>query len=229
MEIKKAIASRFSARAFVSDPIEMQVIDDILTLASRAPSGSNMQPWKVSVVSGEVRDRLSDAAILAMESNTEETQEYLIYPKNLPDPYRARRFDTGMSLYNILSIERDDKVARNKQLLENFRFFGAPVGLVFSIEKMFVPGQLGDLGMFIQNVMLLARDYNLHTCPQAAWQLVNETVHRELDIPVDQMIYCGLAMGYLDTEHPANQLRLKRIATDKFVRYLGFSDKECNS
>jgi len=181
-----------------------------------------MQPWKVYAVSGEVREKLIEDALTSVMQKHEEPPEYDIYPKELPDPYNTRRFETGMALYATLGIERSDKVARNAQLLQNYRFFGAPVGLIFAINKIFVPGQVGDLGMFMQNVMLLARDYGLHTCPQAAWQLVNRTVHRVLEIPEEEIIYSGMAMGYLDAEHPANNLRLDREPFESYVQFTGF-------
>jgi len=224
MELKDAISTRFSARGFLNTPISQDVIADILRLASRAPSGSNMQPWKVAVVSGSAMKTVVDACLSSMNQDTQEELEYALYPSNLSEIHNARRFETGMTLYKALGIGQKDKEKRQAQLLENFRFFGAPVGLFFSIDKMFIPGQLGDLGMFIQNVMLLAREHGLHTCPQAAWQLVNRTVHRELDIPDEEMIYCGMAMGYLDTQHPANSFKLERVSIETYTRFMGFED-----
>jgi len=224
MELQEAIASRFSARAFLDTPVTRKSVEAILRLAARAPSGSNMQPWKAYVVSGAKRDDLIKEALSSVTQNTLEPTEYPIYPAELPTVYSNRRFETGMALYEVLGIERSDKVARDKQLLENYRFFGAPVGLIFTVEKIFVPSQLPDLGMFMQNVMLLARDHGLHSCPQAAWQLVNKTVHRVLDIPDDEMIYAGLALGYLDEEHPANSLKLDRAPIEDYSYFLGFED-----
>jgi len=173
MDLIEAINSRFSARAFLGTPVERSMIEEILSVAAKAPSGSNMQPWKVYVVSGSKRDELVKAALTSVASQNNEAAEYPIYPKKLPQIYNDRRFESGMALYKALGIERSDKVARNKQLLENYRFFGAPVGLIFTVEKLFVPSQLPDLGMFMQIIMLLAREHGLHTCSQAAWQSIH--------------------------------------------------------
>jgi len=224
MNLKEAISSRFSARAFLDTPVHKAVVEDILQHASRAPSGSNMQPWKVYVAAGEKRDELVEAALSSVATKKAEPPEYPIYPAELPPVYGDRRFETGMALYRVLGIDRGDRAARNKQLLENYRFFGAPVGLIFAVEKRFVPGQLPDLGMYMQNVMLLARENGLHSCPQAAWQLVNRTVHRVLNIPDDEIIYAGLALGHLDEAHPANTLTLDRASLESYTRFVGFED-----
>jgi len=222
MELQEAIATRFSARAFLDIPVPKQTIEEILRLASRAPSGSNMQPWKVYVAGGSKRDELIEEALASATQGKSEPPEYPIYPAELPPVYSDRRFETGMALYEVLGIDRADKVARNKQLLQNYRLFGAPVGLIFTVEKRFVPSQLPDLGMFMQNVMLLARDHGLHSCPQAAWQIVNRTVHRVMEIPDEEIIYAGLSLGYLDTDHLANGLKLDRAPLEDYVHFMGF-------
>ncbi len=224
MNVLEAINSRFSVRSFQDTPVSRETVAEILRVASQSPSGANMQPWQVYVVSGEPQAALIDAALESASSGIEEEPEYPVYPIPLPDPYNTRRFETGMGLYKALGIERKDKPARAIQMLENFRFFGAPVGLIFTVEKIFVPGQLGDLGMFIQSVMLAAREYGLSTCPQGAWQLVNKTVHRVLDIPTEQIIFCGLALGHANTSHPANKFQPDRIPVESFARFAGFPD-----
>jgi len=224
MDVSNAIESRFSARSFLSQPVTRKTVEEILRIASQAPSGANMQPWRVYALSGEPLDRLIEASMDSMKRGIEEPSEYPLYPHPLPDPYSSRRFDAGMELYKALGIDRVDKAARNKQLLENFRFFGAPVGLIVTLDKIFVPGQVGDLGMFLQNIMLLARERNLHTCPQGAWSLVNRTVHRVLEIPDQELIYCGMALGYLDNDHPANSFKLSRIPVNNFTRFSGFEE-----
>jgi len=224
VNVSDAITSRFSVRSFLDQPVERLVVEDILRVASQAPSGANMQPWQVYVVTGAPKDKLAEAALKSFTSGSEVSLEYPVYPDPLPDPYNTRRFDTGMGLYKALGIERKDKVARHKQLLENFKFFGAPVGIIFTVDKIFVPGQLGDLGMFIQNVILLAREQNLSSCPQGAWQLVNQTVHRVLEIPQQELIYCGLALGHADNDHPANTFQPPRIPIESFTRFSGFDE-----
>jgi len=225
MDVTDAVKSRFSARSFLSKPVAKHLVTEILRQAGQAPSGANMQPWKVHAISGGPLQHLIGAALESMRRGVTETSEYPMYPTPLPDPFKSRRFETGMGLYNALGIARTDQEARNIQLLENFRFFGAPIGLIFTIDKMFVPGQLGDLGMFIQNVMLLARQYGLHSCPQGAWQMVNQTVHSVLDIPDQDMIYCGLALGYADDDHPANSFHPPRIPVESFTRFVGFDEQ----
>jgi len=222
MNVSDAIKSRFSVRSFVEQSVSRKTVEEILQLASKAPSGANMQPWKVYAISGKPMNQLMKAAIESAREGIEEEPEYPIYPHPLPPPYSTRRFETGMGLYDALGIKRSDKERRQEQLLENFRFFGAPVGLIFTLDKIFVPGQLGDLGMFIQNIMLLAREHGLHSCPQAAWQIVNKTVHRVLEIPDQEIVFCGLALGVADNNHPANNLKLPRIPVENFTRFSGF-------
>jgi len=225
MDVTNAIKSRFSARSFLGRPVAKSTVKEILRQASYAPSGANMQPWKVHAISGEALQNLVESALASARQGFTEEQEYPTYPSPLPEPFSTRRFETGMGLYRALGIERSDRAGREIQLLENFRFFGAPVGLIFTLNKIFVPGQLGDLGMFIQNVMLLCRHYGLHSCPQGAWQLVNQTVHRELGIPDQDMIYCGMALGYADDVHPANTFQPPRIPLEEFADFSGFDDK----
>lgn len=224
MELKEAIDSRFSARAFLDTPVSKQNVEKIIRLARKAPSGSNMQPWKVYVANGKVRDELINTALSSVAENGWEPPEYDPYPEDWPLPYKSRRFATGMALYDALGIDRTDYTARKEQLLENFRFFGAPVGLIFTIDRALWPSQLGDLGMFMQNVMLLAREFRLHTCPQAAWQFVNRTAHRVLEIPEEEIVYCGMAMGYSDSKHPANSVSLDRASVESFARFAGFEN-----
>lgn len=224
MELKEAISSRFSARAFLDTPVPRKTIEEIIRIASKAPSSCNTQPWKVYVVSGKVQDELINAALASVIENGCEPLEYKTEPAEWKAPYNARRFETGMALYGAVGIDRRDKAARNAQMLENFRFFGAPVGLIFTIDKSLCPSQLGDLGMFMQNVMLLARDFGLHTCPQQSWQYVNQTTHRILEIPDAEMIYCGTPLGYIDPRHPANSVNLDRAPVESFTRFAGFED-----
>ncbi len=224
MDLIEAINSRFSARGFLDTPVPRKTIEEIIRLASRAPSSCNTQPWRVYVVSGRVRDELVSAAIASVIENGCEPLEYETGPAKWKQPYNARRFETGRALYDAVGIDRRDKAARNAQMLENFRFFGAPVGLIFTIDKSLCPSLLGDLGMFMQNVMLLAREFGLHTCPQQSWQYVNRTVHRMLEIPEEEMVYCGTPLGYIDSKHPANSIKLGRAPVDSFTRFSGFEE-----
>ncbi len=223
MFVSDAIASRFSARAFLDTPVSIDTIQKILDHARWAPSGGNIQPWKVHVVTGDAKAKLSKAALDSVRSHPDgETPEYLPYPTEWKQPYKNRRFAIGMALYDAMGIDRRDKQARTEQLLANYEFFNAPIGLIFSIDKTLWPGQLGDMGMYIQNVMLLAREHGLHTCPQQIWQFVNRTVHQVLDISDDYTIYCGMSLGYLDTDNNANKVVRQRGELDDFALFHGF-------
>ncbi|MEH6639692.1 MAG: nitroreductase [Porticoccaceae bacterium] len=225
MKLTEAMASRFSARAFIDTPVDRQTVYSILDLARQCPSGSNIQPWKVHVVTGEARTILIERAIAYAEENPigAGAQGNPIHPREFVQPYKTRRFQCGMRLYEALGIDRKDKAARQAQLMRNFYFFDAPVGLIFSLHKSLLPGQLGDLGIFMGNVMLAARQFDLHTCAQGFWQDVSPAVHEVLDIPEDYLVYNGMALGKIDPDSPANHLDMGREEVDGFTEFLGFS------
>ncbi|PCH53054.1 MAG: hypothetical protein COC20_01340 [Cellvibrionales bacterium] len=224
MELLEAVSTRISARAFLSTPVSKDIVHKILDHARLAPSGSNMQPWRIHAVSGPVRELLIEKALSYARENPIGSikQEYQSPPKNFIDPYKARRFACGMALYSALNIDRKDKEARQNQLMRNFYFFGAPVGLIFSIHRSLMPGQLGDLGIMMGNVMLIAREYGLHSCSQGFWQDVQPAIREVLDMPEDQYIYNGMALGYLDEQHPANKVEPGREAVEQFTEFVGF-------
>ena len=224
MELLEAVSTRISARAFLSTPVSKDIVHKILDHARLAPSGSNMQPWRIHAVSGPVRELLIEKALSYARENPigSVKQEYQSPPKNFIDPYKARRFACGMALYSALNIDRKDKEARQNQLMRNFYFFGAPVGLIFSIHRSLMPGQLGDLGIMMGNVMLIAREYGLHSCSQGFWQDVQPAIREVLDMPEDQYIYNGMALGYLDEQHPANKVEPGREAVEQFTEFVGF-------
>ena len=172
---------------------------EIVERAARAPSAVNIQPWRVDALAGERLEALKALMRPRMsELPKGEGGEYPIYPPDLASPYRERRFAVGELLYQSIGIPREDKAARYRQYARNFEFFGAPVGLFVSVERSFVLGQWIDLGSYIQNVMLLARDHGLHTCPQEAWASFSRTVANFLDLPASMMLFCGMALGYAD-------------------------------
>lgn len=224
MELIEAIQSRVSARAFLPDPIPRATVEQILELARCAPSGSNMQPWRVDAVTGAVRERLIERALGWAQEHPVGSNENPLRgdPGGFRPPYKQRRFDCGMRLYDALGIDRRDKVARERQLLRNFDFFGAPVGLMFSIHRSLLPGQLGDMGIFMAHVMLAAREFGLHTCAQGFWQDVSPAVHEVLDIDPDFYVYNGMALGRMDPDHPANRLEMPREPLAGFTRFFGF-------
>jgi nitroreductase len=213
MKVSDALATRKSVRAFRPDPVPRAVIEEILVKASRAPSGGNLQPWKVHVLIGPARDELVRRARERMTVNPRGgIPEYHIYPPELTEPYRTRRFVVGEQMYATLGIPREDKARRLMQFVRNWEFFGAPVGLIVSIDRQMQQGQWADLGMFLQSVMLLAREYDLHTCAQEAWAPFHEVVRDYLEIPPEEMIFCGMAIGHADAAAPINSLVSERAA-----------------
>lgn len=224
MNVREAVASRYSCRAFLPKPVPEKVVREIVELASRAPSAGNMQPWRVYALAGERIESLK--ALLAPRMATElpkgEGTDYTIYPHPLTEPYNTRRFKVGELLYNAIGIPREDKAARYKQFARNYRFFDAPVALFFAREKAHGPAQWADIGGFLQTVCLLARDYGLHTCPQQAWVSFNKTVRSFLQLPDHLMIYSGMGLGYSDDEASINRWRSPREPLDSFATFSGF-------
>lgn len=224
MDVRAAISSRYSCRAFLPTPVAEQTVRDILEGASRAPSAGNMQPWYVYAIAGNEVENLK--ALLqprmAKELPGGEGAEYTIYPEPLTDPYRSRRSEVGELLYRSIGVARDDKAARYKQYSRNFQLFGAPVALFFAREKAHGPAQWADIGGFLQTVAVLARGYGLHTCPQQAWVSFHRTVRTFLKVPDHLMIYSGMSLGYADETAPINQWRSPRSPLDTFATFSGF-------
>lgn len=224
MQLTDAIHSRISARGFLDKPVAEATVRQIIDLARHAPSGSNMQPWHVHAVSGKRLERVINESLAFAEKYPigSREKEFQTPIENINQPYKSRRFAVGMGLYDALGIDRKDKIRRNEQLMQNFYFFGAPVGLFFSIPRSLMPGQLGDLGIFMGNVMLAAREYGLHTCAQGFWQDVQPVLHEVLDIPKEYFIFNGMALGYINPEHAANSLVSGREEVDTFCQFTGF-------
>ena len=224
MQLTDAIHSRISARGFLDKPVPEATVRQILDLARHAPSGSNMQPWQVHAVSGKRLEQVIRESIAFAEKHPigSHQKEFQTPTENFVQPYKGRRYAVGMGLYDALGIDRKDKVRRNEQLMQNFYFFGAPVGLFFSVHRSLMPGQLGDMGIFMGNVMLAAREFDLHTCAQGFWQDVQPVLHEVLDIPEDYFIFNGMALGYIDPEHAANSLVSGREDVDVFCQFEGF-------
>jgi nitroreductase len=224
MNVRDAVESRYSCRAFLPEPIPEKVIREIVELAARAPSAGNMQPWRVYALAGKRLNALK--AILAPRMATElpkgEGTDYTIYPSPLTEPYSTRRFTVGELLYDAIGIPREDKTARYRQFSHNYEFFGAPTALFFAREKAHGPAQWADIGGYLQTVCLLARDYGLHTCPQQAWVSFHKTVRAFLDLPEGLMIYSGMAVGFADEKAQINQWRSPREPLDNFATFSGF-------
>ncbi len=214
------IKSRVSIRAFLPDPVSEEDIRAVLDIAKFAPSGGNLQPWKVHVVTGPARDRLAAAVLRAIAENPlADEAELKVYPDALFEPHRSRRFTVGEQMYALLGIAREDKMARLLNLRKNFEFFGAPAGLFFTLDRRFDKGQWAHLGMFMQSVALVAEDRGLATCMQEAWTTRARTVSAILGVPSTEQLYCGMALGRPDPGAPVNRLRSERAALAEFVTF----------
>lgn len=218
MKVSEALATRKSVRAFKTDPVPRGTVMELLAQAARAPSGGNLQPWRVYALIGEARDELVRRVAEARKVHPMgEVPEYHIYPLQLTEPYRTRRFRVGEAMYATMNIPREDKTARLKAFARNWEFFGAPVGLIFTIDRQMQQGQWADLGMFMQSVMLLAREKGLHTCPQEAWAVWHRAIREYLAVPENEMIFCGMAIGYADETAAVNNLVTERAPLEEFA------------
>ena len=221
--VSEAIDTRLTCRAFTSELPNKNIITSIIERAKRAPSGGNLQPWRMWVVSGQPLEEFKkDIAEKIKDNPMGEGTEYNIYPPNLKEPYESRRREVGRSMYEVLNIPKEDKAGRMKQFMRNFEFFGAPIALFFAIDREMQEGQWSDLGMFIQSIMLLAREEGLHTAPQEAWAIWYKSVNKFLDIPEELMLFCGMGIGFADENDPINTFRSKREDIDDFADFIGF-------
>ncbi len=223
MDVRDAVASRFSCRAFLPMPVPLATVRDILEHAARAPSGGNLQPWRVHALAGAVLEDLKARIRPHAPHNPRgEGAEYQVYPSPLKEPYDRRRFEVGADLYRAIGIPREDRPARYRQYARNFEFFGAPVGLIFTIDRSMGAPQWSDLGMYIQTVMLLARAHGLDTCSIEAWTHWHKTVSAFLALPAEEMVFCGMALGHGDAAAPINGWRSTRETIDGFASFSGF-------
>ena len=221
------IKSRKSIRAFTQQPVARQDITEILDAASRAPSGTNCQPWKVYVVQGQSRDSLVEKVCAAHDAlradpslSAQYHDEYDYYPERWVSPYIDRRRENGWSLYGLLGIGKADRDKMHVQHQRNYRLFDAPVGLFFTLDRVMGRGSLIDYGGFMQNVMVSARAHGLHTCPQAAWITFSSIVMPHLGAPDSEMLVCGMALGYADESAIVNTLHTPRVPVNDFTRWL---------
>jgi nitroreductase len=223
MDVRDAVASRFSCRAFLPTPVPLATVREILERAARAPSGGNLQPWRVHALAGAVLEDLKARIRPHAPNNPRgEGAEYQVYPSPLKEPYNTRRFEVGADLYRAIGIPREDRPGRYRQYARNFEFFGAPVGLLFTIDRSMGAPQWSDLGMYVQTVMLLARAYGLDTCSIEAWTHWHKTASAFLALPAEEMVFCGMALGHGDPAAPINGWRSTREAVDGFARFSGF-------
>jgi nitroreductase len=221
--VDAAISSRRSVRAFLPTPVERGTIEQILALASRAPSGTNVQPWQVHVLTGAAKEALSRDILAAHDDPAERerhTEEYAYYPREWTSPYIDRRRKIGWDLYGLLGIARSDKARMHDQHGRNYSFFGAPVGLMFTIDRVLQQGSWLDYGMFLQNIMVAARARGLDTCPQAAFTPYHRIVARHLALPPSQMLVCGMSLGWADPAAVENTLVTERAPVAEFTRFV---------
>ncbi len=214
----EAITSRRSVRAYTSEPVDEAVLRTILRHASRAASGTNIQPWHVTVL--QERSLCEFIAVIQAEfdqGNTSGNEKY--YPTEFVEPYLGRRRKIGWDMYGLVGIEKGDKEKMTAQTRKNFEFFGAPVGLIFSMHETMNTGSWLDLGLFMGNIMTLAREHGLDTCPQAAWREFEPQIHSHLELPEDHRFIVAMALGYEDTSHVINELRTVRASLDEFVDF----------
>ena len=219
----KLLSERQSTRAFHDRPVPKQLLKDIFSHAADAPSGGNLQGCRSYVLTGSAKQQLVDAVAAQIAAGKTEDQPHIaVYPEKLKSPYRERRFECGMALYKALGIGRDDKHKRNQQWQANYRFFDAPVGVLFAIDEQMGPAQYIDLGIYLQTLMLLAQEAGLNSCPQLSWSSWPDTCKQVLGVPETGHIVVGLALGYGDPSAAVNQYRTSRVELEESTVFSGF-------
>lgn len=222
--VDEAIVSRHSMRRFLPTPVGRQVVEDILQVAARAPSGTNTQPWKVHVLMGQARDALVND-LMAVHNDpaqaAQHNEEYDYYPSQWVEPYIGRRRKVGWDLYGLLQLTRDDKAGMHVQHGRNYSFFDAPVGLMFTIDRIMAKGSWLDYGMFLQNIMIAARARGLDTCPQAAFTKFHKIIAQHLALPDNEILVCGMSLGFADPDAVENTLVTDRVPVTEFTRFHG--------
>lgn len=225
--VEQAIATRMSVRAFTKDPISKEMVLKLLNLSARAPSGTNTQPWKVYVLEGQKLAQLCQQVCaiyddIAQNPDLEKEYQpgYDYYPKKWFSPYIDRRRENGWGLYGLLGITKGDKDKMHAQHRKNFEFFGAPVGLFFTIDKELGKGSMLDYGMFLQNFMIAARGEGLHTCPQAAWNAYSKIILPFVGAQENEMLVCGMALGHADEAEIVNTYHTPRVSAEEFTTWV---------
>ncbi len=224
--VTDVIKRRISTRAFLPMPLSRAQVHEILEVARWAPSGGNMQPWKVIVTAGAAAQELKDFALAKVGHDHRLTEEgdRPMYPAEVWEPYRSRRFKVGEDMYAKMGIPRENRPARLAHVANNFRAFGAPVLLFFIIDRRMGHGQWAHLGMFMQTIALAAEERGVQSCMQEVWMRIRESLHARFKLEPTEMIYCGMALGYADTSAPVNSLRSDRAPVEEFATFAGFSD-----
>ncbi len=222
MRVRDAVTQRMSVRAFKPDPVPGAIVREILETARRSPSGGNLQPWRVYALSGQALAEFKAIIAAKQAAGESETPEYDVYPRNLWEPLKKRRRDTGAQRYAALGVDDKDKVVLKDLGERNYRFFDAPVGLFFCLDRRLGPPQWSDMGMYMQTVMLLAAERGIDTCPQESWSNWPVSVRAFLNMPEELMLFAGMSMGYRDPDHPLNAISTTREPFEAFAEMRGF-------
>jgi nitroreductase len=217
MKVSEAINSRKSIRDFLHTPVDNGLLKSLLQKASRAPSGGNIQPWKIFVLNNQI---MKDFLVFEENWTGDQIQEYEIYPPKLKEPYRTNRYELGEQMYGLLDIPKEDKTARLQQVMKNFNFFGAPAGLFCFVDRQMGPPQWSDLGMFLQSFMLLAKEAGLDTCAQESWSIRSSSVSSFVDVGEELMLFCGMAIGYKNPDAVINNLYSERQPLEEWAHFL---------
>ncbi len=224
MDVFEAVNSRIACRWFLDKSVDQDVVRDLIKGAARAASNSNLQPWNVYAVTGEPLKEIKRQAAKAIQNDDWDTleTELPIFPENLWEPYFSRRFQMGAQLYGALGTTRENRAGRFEQIKRSYQFFNAPVGIFITIDRGMGPIQWADLGGYVNTLAILARGYGLDTCPQIMWMRLYKLIGDFVNLPSDQMLYCGMGIGYRDPSQPVNQFRTKRAEPEEFCSFYGF-------
>jgi nitroreductase len=218
--VEKAIASRRAVRAFLPDPVDPALVRRLLELAAQAPSGTNMQPWRLRVLGPRTRAKLETALVDALHDPSPREEEYRYYPVTFREPYLSRRRKVGWDLYGLLGVAKGDHAGMRRQTEANLRFFGAPVALMLTVDRDLEIGSWLDLGAFVQTLLIAAQGHGLDSCPQAIFARFHQVARRELAIPESEIVVCGIALGKADPHAPANRLVPEREPVEGFTSWL---------
>tara|TARA_B000000441_G_C21694908_1_gene322075 strand:- start:211 stop:864 length:654 start_codon:yes stop_codon:yes gene_type:complete len=217
MNVTQAVQDRSSVRAFLKKPVSNKLIEELLKKSSRSASGGNLQPWKIFVLNNT---SMRDFLLFQEKWDKPEHPAYEIYPPKLKEPYRTSRFQLGEQMYELLGIPREDKESRFAQVMKNFTFFGAPSAFFCFIDRQMGPPQWSDLGMFLQTFMLLAKEAGLDTCAQEAWSIKHDSVSEFVQADAEDLLFCGMCIGYRDDQDPINALKSERRPLKDWAKFI---------
>jgi nitroreductase len=217
MKVSEAVNRRKSVRAFLDEPLDTDLLKSILEAAARAPSGGNVQPWRISLLNGATMARFRSIMKKRIQAGPVDDPEYLMYPTEIGEVYRARQLKVAVDMYGLLDIKREDADKRRAWSNENYNFFGAPAAIFCHVERHMDRPQWSDLGMFLQTFMLLLQEAGLDSCAQEAWSLHHKSVDEFVGVEENWMLFCGLAIGKIDPDHVVNQLETERAPVDEWL------------